>query len=225
MHNAKTFFSVEQAREIELAVTKAESQTACEIVPVVATQSGRYDRAEDLVGTSLALLVGSLFWWFNPRTIPEPGDWEAASNAWGLLLFAGSMGVMFILGTMLASQTAWLRRIFIPAKQIQQEVAQRARETFFDQRVHHTESSTGLMIYISLFERKVIILADQPVLEKTGQPFLDELCETLVDGIREENTTHVFCAVIQQAGDVLAEVLPRVQNDTNELDNALVLID
>ena len=225
MYNAKTLFSVEQAREIELAITKAESQTDCEIVPVVATQSGRYDRAEDIVGISLALLVATLFWWFYPRVNSEVGDWEAGSPVWGLALFTGSTVITFILGAILASKTPWLRRMFIPGKQVQEEVTQRARETFFDQRVHHTKTSNGLMIYISLFERRTMILADQQVLEKAGQPFLDQLCEQLTEGIREGNVTQAFCAVIQQAEAVLAESFPRSQDDINELENPLVLID
>ena len=43
-------FSDEQRRAVAQAVAEAEGKTSAEIVPVVATASGRYDRAEDIVG-------------------------------------------------------------------------------------------------------------------------------------------------------------------------------
>ncbi len=48
MQRATDFLNAEQRKRIEQAVVDAETQTSCEIVPVVATASGRYvfDQAE-----------------------------------------------------------------------------------------------------------------------------------------------------------------------------------
>ena len=50
MQRAANFFNAEQRQQITRAVAQAESGTSCEIVPVVATVSGRYARPEDMVG-------------------------------------------------------------------------------------------------------------------------------------------------------------------------------
>ena len=75
MQRASEFLNEEQRKQIEKAVVEAETLTSCEIVPVVATSSGRYDRAEDMVGLWLAVLAAAIVWWFFPRQPSEPGSW------------------------------------------------------------------------------------------------------------------------------------------------------
>ena len=41
----------------------------------------------------------------------------------------------------------------------------RAREVFFDKRVYRTAGGTGLLVYVSLYERMAAVIADQKVLE------------------------------------------------------------
>ena len=59
MQQASTLFNEEQQQQVERAVQAAEGLTSCEVVPVVATASGRYDRPEDIVGLWLATLAAA----------------------------------------------------------------------------------------------------------------------------------------------------------------------
>ena len=43
MQRASDLFTEEQRKQVEKAVVEAEAKTSCEVVPVVATASGRYD--------------------------------------------------------------------------------------------------------------------------------------------------------------------------------------
>ena len=108
---------------------------------------------------------------------------------------------------------------------MEEEIALRAREIFFDQRVHHTEGSTGLLIYVSLFEHIAIVLADQEILSKLGQAVIDQLCEHLTKQLHHGDYTNAIASVIAEAGDQLATVLPRESDDVNELHDTLILID
>ena len=45
MKKATKLFTQDEVRIIEAAVTEVEKMTSAEVVPVVATASGRYDRA------------------------------------------------------------------------------------------------------------------------------------------------------------------------------------
>ena len=78
-----------------------------------------------------------------------------------------------IVGSVTGSRGGWLRRVVTPRQQMLDEVAARARETFFDKRIHHTSDATGLLIYVSLFEHRAVVLGDQNVMDKLGQDFLD----------------------------------------------------
>ena len=55
----------------------------------------------------------------------------------------------------------WLRRLFTPHTQMREEVLSRAREVFFDQRIHHTGGASGVLLYVSLFEHMAAVIADQ----------------------------------------------------------------
>ena len=105
------------------------------------------------------------------------------------------------------------------------EVAARARETFFDKRIHHTSDATGLLIYVSLFEHRAVVLGDQNVMDKLGQDFLDRLCQQLTTGFQQGNFVETMCGVIANAGEELAGPLPRSSDDVNELEDSLILID
>ncbi|MCG8584343.1 MAG: hypothetical protein MI757_06490 [Pirellulales bacterium] len=224
MQRASNLFNQEQRKQVEAAVVAAEAQTSCEIVPVVATASGRYDRPEDMVGLWLAVPAAIAVWLLFPRPV-ETGSWGGTPLYAGVLAMIVAIVVAFVIGAALASRVGWLRRLFTPRAQMQEEVGARAREVFFDTRVHHTTGATGLLIYVSLFEHMAIVLGDQEIVDKLGQPFLDDLCEQLTSGLHAGHPTDAICRAIETAGQRLAKPLPRATDDVNELSDTLVLID
>ena len=221
MQRASKLFTSEQRQHVARAVTAAEAGTSCEIVPVVATASGRYDRPEDIVGVWMGVLAAmAVARWCPPRP-SEPGSWGVDAALWMPLVVLPA----FMIGAAAASRIGWLRRLFTPRAQMRAEVAARARQVFFDQRVYRTRGDTGVLIYVSLFERMAAVLASQAILDKLGTSLVDRLCRQLTDGLRQGHPTEALCAVIADAGRQLSAPFPRVANDVNELSDALVVID
>jgi len=221
MQKAHKIFGVEQRKHVAEAVVAAEAKTSAEIVPVVATQSGRYDRAEDAFGLLLGLGLFVAAW----LVLQAPRD-----VAWGtgymiewwhavLIIPAGAA-----LGIGLASRVGWLAMLFTPRTEIASEVRRAARQAFFDQRIHHTKGSTGLLLFVSLLEHQAVVLADEEVTAKLGQPALDEICETLTKALRKKPVPEAMAEAIAKAGDKLGAVLPRHADDKNELADVLVLV-
>ena len=225
MQRASDLFNEQQRKRVEQAVVEAEAQTSCEIVPVVASASGRYDRPEDMIGLWLAVIAAVSIWLTLPRPTNESGDWAGMPLYVGVLAMVASVLVAFIVGTVAGSRIGWLRRLFTPRQQMLEEVSSRAREIFFDNRIHHTSGATGLLIYVSLFEHLAVVLGDQEILDKLGQPFLDRLCKQLTAGFHQRHPMEALCGVIAEAGEQLSGPLPRAAGDVNELHDALVLID
>ena len=225
MQQASQRFSDQQRRQIDQAVAEAEGKTSAEILPVAATSSGRYDRPEDIVGLWLAMIGLSATWLLLPTAHAESGSW-GGTPGWARLLVVVAVAVAgFVLGAVIASRVGWLRRLFTPRQQMRDEVAARAYAVFFDVRVHHTAGATGLLIYVSLYERMAAVLADQSILDNLGQDALDELCDKLTVSLHEAHPAEAICRTVTAAGEKLAPVLPRADDDVNELPNALVTLD
>ncbi len=224
MGKIATNFTEQDRKKIASAVSEAESKTAAEIVPVVAASSGRYDRAEDVVGliTGIGAMVIAWLLFQHEPDDPAAGGWDGLSLAvppWVmvLLLIAGFAG-----GAFLAGRFPRLARPFVPAGQMTIEVAERAAQLFFDQRVRHTDAATGVLVYLSLFERRAVILADDQAFEALGQDILDQECRQLTADARRGDLTGALCAAIGRLGDLLARKLPRGAGDRNELADVLV---
>jgi len=139
---------------VEAAIVEAEKMTTGEIVPVVATVSGRYDRAEDLFGLVFSLLVLTAIWMLFAGTT-ETGWSATQSTVFGLPAVAGILIGGFVTGAALATHFPILRLPFIARAEMVEEVERRALETFQRERIRDTSSGTGVLIYVSLYEHLV----------------------------------------------------------------------
>lgn len=225
MKRASKFFSDGEKQRIEQAIADAEAKTSAEIVPALATASGRYDRAEDIAGLWFGLIAMTIAWFALRAQSAEAAHWGSTWSRFELPILIGLVIFGFLLGAIAAAYIPWLRSIFTPRKQMGEEVAAAAARVFFDSRVHHTEGATGLLIYLSLFERTATILADATVLQNLGQATLDDLCNNLIEGIRAGDAATALCETIADAGERLHAVLPRQDGDRDELSNTLITID
>jgi len=224
MRKASEIISVEQRSRIESAVSAAESKTCCEIVPVVSTVSGRYDRAEDLAGLWCAV-AGAVVVFLTLPGHTDPGSWGGIPM-WGqVVLLAVVMLLCFVAGAATAQQFHGLRRLFTPRQQMHEEVNLRARELFFDRRVHHTTGASGLLIFVSLYERMAVVLGDRSVVEALGKTFCEDLCQRLTTSLRSDDVAAAICDTIHHAAASLEPALPRTVHDINELPDTLVLLD
>jgi putative membrane protein len=224
MKRASSYFSAAERQRIEETIRLAEEKTSAEIVTAVATASGRYDRSEDIVGLWVAVLAVVAVWFVYPQPAETP-DWGLSIASFRLPALIAAMIVGFVAGAALATYLPVLGRPFTPRRQMIDEVDQRARQVFFDARIHHTVGGSGLLIYLSLYERLAVLLADQAVVAALPQDVLDGLCRNLTQGLHDGRGADAVCAVVQEAADRLAQVLPRAADDVDELANHVVVID
>lgn len=227
MLSAAKCFSEADRKRINECIGAAESKTSAEIVPVVATTSGRYDRAEDLVGLWLGIILmimTALLWPVAPVSL-ESGSWDKDPSLLqvGKLIIAMLAG--FTMGVAVASRLPALRRLVTPGRQMREEVQLSAQAIFFDKRIHHTASGSGMLIYVSLFEHVAVILGDQQVLSALGQATLDELCSSLTMQLKQGSVRDAICKTIEAASEKLSTALPRQASDINELPDSLITID
>jgi putative membrane protein len=202
-------FTENDKRRIAEAVAAAESNTSGEIVPLVVDASDHYLHADligGLVGLIVFLMIG--FWIF-----PEPGHFTLT-----LILFAG-----FAAGFILTRRTAALKRFIIGDKISQAEVHQRALQAFVEHNLMRTRDRTGILIMVSLLERRVQVLADEGINAKVPAGSWNVVVGLILDGVRRGSLIDGFAAGIARCGELLSKDFPRKPDDTNEIDDALLV--
>lgn len=225
MRKASQLFSEDDRRVIEQAVAAAEASTTAEIIPVVATASGRYDRAEDLFGVVLALVALAAAW-LGFQDLGAPVGWAGAHEAaLGLVSILLIVFVGFVAGAVLATRVPILRSPFLTRREMQAEVERSATAAFQQFRVRATAGATGILIYISLYERMVRVLGDDVIAARLGQSEWEGLRDLVIQGIREGEPARGLVRAIEKCGDLCAVHFPSRPADVNELPNALRIID
>jgi putative membrane protein len=224
MKTANSLFSAEDKQLVEAAIAEAEKMTAGEIVPVVATISGRYDRAEDLFGLCFALIALSVAWFLFQDT--TQAAWSGIQTpVLGLPATVGIVIVGFIIGAALATHFPVLRLPFIARAEMIEEVQRRALETFQRERVRDTSSGTGLLIYVSLYEHVVKVIGDDAVAAQLSSDSMEEICTLVVAGLKRGEPAEGLRQAVKKTGELLAPHLPPTVGDANEIANQLILID
>ncbi len=226
MRHATELFDQEGIAAVEAAIREVEKKTSAEVVPVVATVSGRYDRAEDLFAFLLALLVLGGAWGWLQGLAPATGAWGSGSTLkLGLPAVLAILVAIFLVGMALASHFPLLRLPLIARREMQEEVEGRARETFQRLRVRGTRAGTGVLIYVSLYEHMVHVVGDDAINAKLSEGDWQVLCETIISGFKSGKPVEGMRHGIQRCGELLAHHFPIAPGDRNELPDRLHLLD
>ncbi|HEX6810909.1 MAG TPA: hypothetical protein VF384_04725 [Planctomycetota bacterium] len=222
---AARLFSDADRIAIADAVRAAERTTTGEIVPVVASTSDTYERAEDLVGLATALLAFSVTWLLGQGLVPA-ADWDVEHElALELPLLLGVLVAGWWLGVLLARLSPPLKRLFLPRRVAGARVLIAAHHAFDALHVKSTAAATGVVIYVSLFERQVCVCADRAVAQKIGEAEWVRACTMLIEALQRGQPCQGFVAAIQHVGKVLAAQFPAAPGDRDELANELHILD
>jgi putative membrane protein len=208
MVSAKEMFTPEERERIEAAVRQVEQRTSGELVPLVVDESYDYPRTE---------IVGAGFFSLATATTLSWGFF--AESLWHFLwLFAAG----YLIFRLLIRNLPWLRRRLIHPAEIKAEVEEKAAVSFFELGLCHTRDRTGVLILISLFERRVHVLADRGINDAVPDNYWDGIVQTITSGIKRGETCAALCAAIETCGQLLEERFPAKADDTDELPNLIV---
>jgi putative membrane protein len=201
--------SPRDSERIREAVAAVEARSAAEFVVVVTLASDGY-ALYPLVWAALgALVAGGLLAFLVP-------EWGARP------IFA--LQAAFFVATALALEWPGLRRYLVPGRVKRAHASQLARLQFAARVEGRTEARTGLLLFVSLAERHVEIIADAGIHARAG----DESWQQVIAGFRAAVARGAlvdgFITAIAACGDLLAAHAPRAAMDRNELPNRPVEI-
>lgn len=223
MLDARHFLTEEQQGRAAYAITEAEKHTGAEILVAVATESGRYDRAESLCGLFFALLaLGGLS--IGIHGIAGPGSWAVAGAA-GVGWQSTAVVLGFVAGSLLASYFHPVRRLFTSRREMEEEVRRGAGQVFMTHDLHSTTHRAGILIYLSLFERRVVVLPDAALRQAVGDALAKEVCEATQKELRAGRRIEGILGAVEVVARQLAEKFPENHdNQENQVPNRMLLI-
>lgn len=221
MVDARKLYTEDERGQIRQALQQAESTTTGEIVCAVASESGRYDRAEGLIGFAFGLILLGLLHSLHNGGAGSFGAAQPLSLAWEVAVLCTG----FLAGNLLSSWFPTLRTPLVPRREMEEETIRAAWSVFSSRKLASTVQRGGLLIYFSLFERRVVVLADQGALQALGQSGLEQVREAAISALRRGKPLQAMLDCVARAGQLLGEKLPCSQGGgDNELADELVIL-
>ncbi|TCD47568.1 hypothetical protein [Chlorobium sp. N1] len=194
-------------RKVEESIRAAETRTSGEIVVMVVESSARY-RHQAMVGallSSMALSVASAHF--------LGGD--------GMWAFLSLFVPLFVAFHELLVRMPSLRRLLARKAEMEEAVGRASLAAFYEKGITGTEGRTGVLIYISLFERMVRVVADRGINDKVDEGAWTGVVEGIVRGIRGADAAGALSAAVEQCGRLLESHFPIQSGDRNELSDRI----
>jgi putative membrane protein len=217
--NIKEKFSDSDLQRIKAAVSKAESKISGEIVPVIVERSGRYGTTNykgALVGASFAFVIMILMdrYFFT----------GASSSIYNNTLYYDPVFIFIVVvlgglvGASIPSMIETVKRLLISQNSLDSATRQRAESAFLEEQIFNTRQRTGIMIFISFFEHKVMVVADKGISQVVDQKQWDSIVSDMIKNIRNGRIVEGLENAILKCGEILLEKgFVKTEDDINEL--------
>ena len=211
MARASELLGAEERERLAGVIREAERATGGEIVVAIARACDEYGSAGWRLGVALAALGLLGLGLFAP-----PLPWVA---------YLAAQAALLLLGHALARLDP-VRRALVHEALVEARVAERARRAFFEHGLARTRGRTGILIFVALFERRVVVLADEGIHRALGPgESWQEVVERAVGGLRSGAVAVGLENAVRRCGEILARRLPAAAPNPDELPNRVVIED
>ncbi len=197
-----TLISPADGERIRAAVAAVEARTSAEFVVVVTPASDSYGVYPLLWAALVALLAAGGIAFLAPQ--------------WGSRLDFAIQAVLFIVVAVLL-EFPGLRRYLVPGR-VKRAHATHLARLQFDSRVRdRTAERTGLLLFASLAERHVEIIADEGIHARAGGESWQAVIAAFRAAVGSGKLVDGLIVAIGACGDLLAAHAPRAATDRDEL--------
>jgi len=197
---------------IEEAARRAETRTSGEIVPFVVAACDDYDDACWKAGTlgalGLALVAGIVH--------QLGGFWGVWSLLWVTLPSLVGAAVGYLTARLVPSLRRWL----VPSDVVELRVRRRALAAFVEEEVFATRDRTGILLFVALFEHRVVVLGDEGINRVVDRGEWTSIVDALVAAIRAGRLSAGMVEAVEACGELLVRHRLDIRHDdTDELSN------
>jgi putative membrane protein len=213
MSRVDKLFTETDRKRIEEAVRAAELRTSGEIVPYIVSACDDYEESE----WRAAVILG-LAGFVAVATRLHFGDWPAMDlTKLSLVTLACALA-----GFALVRFVPPIKRLAAGRHLMLHRVRQRAAEAFIKEEVFATKDRTGILIFASALERRVIVVGDSGINAKVNQEDWNEVVRLLVAGLAAGKAADGFVGAVEASGRLLEKAgVARANDDRDELTDGL----
>lgn len=192
-------FSDEDRQRIAAAIKVAEAETSGELVPYIVPRCAPYEAVPWRAGVLSALLMLAVLALARalPLGLPAPITSEGAVLL--LVLFVGGLGAF------VAASVPGLVRRFAGADRMEAAVHQRALQAFVEEEVFATRDRTGVLLFVSLLERRIEVVADAGVYQAVDAAAWADVTARVRHGIEADALARGLIDGIEACGTLLRE--------------------
>jgi len=216
----------EDRQKVSAAIAAAEANSNGEIVAVATPLSDPYhDVALHWALVPLFAVLAwaawrptALVWWYDFLF----GGWSPDPTLSQLFTLLMVFAVLKFTVALLILKWMPLRLFLTPRATKHRRVRRRAVSIFKAAAERRTAGRTGVLIYLSMGERRAEIVADEAILKVTDDHTWGEAMSSLIAEVREGRPADGIVAAIKRVGVVLAEHFPRTAGDINEIPDKLI---
>ena len=206
-------FPEEARRRIAAAVHDAEAGTSGEVVVVMAEESDAYEEAAwrgAALAAAAVLAIDLLYRYAAPFWLPVPRDT-------GLLAAVAAALLAFTV----VRRIALIRRLLVSRARRSARVRAAAEAAFRTERVGATRDRTGVLVFLSFFEREVVVLPDIGIEAKAPESAWADVVERITSGMRTGRAVDGVVDAVRACGGLLRGAgFTARPDDADEIDNA-----
>jgi putative membrane protein len=213
-------------RIVSEAVKKAEAHTDGEIVTIVARQSDAYHDVglHWAIACAFLVIAAAAIWPDHYERIYMwllGGWWHELPQRLFLTMLLGHVIATFLAVRYILAIPA-LRMAFTPRATRSRRVHRRAIALFRAAAEARTLRRTGILIYLSLGERRAEIVADSAISAEVDPAIWGDAMAAMLAEVREGRIGEGMARAVEQVGVVLAEHVPRIETNPNELPDRVI---
>lgn len=197
-----------ETEKIEQTIKEVEKTTSGEVVPMILKESDFYGVAHLRLSLIMNFLSAIILFVFFPY------EFDSTFYLFLITLFSTLGYVLCFI--------PFIKRMMLFNDEITEEVNQRAFQAFFENNLHTSRDRTGVLVFVTLLERRVIVLADSGINEKVEEGTWDKVKDEFVEFLKRKEITSGFVHTLKNIGEILTKHFPIKDDDTNELSNKLV---
>lgn len=179
------------------AIRIAEKSTSAEIVPIIVKRSSTIGHVPLIV----FLIFIILFLEFGSKNI----YCEIVE------FFVSLLAAHFL------AKLSFVQRFLTSNKDQRLQTHRRAEFEFYNLGMQKTKKATGVLIFVSLMERKAVILADKTISDKLPENTWAEALKVLIAGIKSHNVGEGIIKAIEHCSKILNAHFPPDKDNPNEI--------